>query len=102
MSDIRFYIPKDETIPTSLRLYVGDVFVTYKRIDGGYIFRISTHDETQALEVARKIADRMIYEQSEPRHGVSWVTVSMNIVPQESRYAVDTMVEWKYRVRDSY
>ena len=26
MSEIRFFIPKDETIPTDLRLFVGDVW----------------------------------------------------------------------------
>ena len=32
MSNIRFYIPKYETIPTDLLLYVDDTYVKYKRI----------------------------------------------------------------------
>ena len=31
MSNIKFYIPKDESIPTDLRLYVGKNYVEYKR-----------------------------------------------------------------------
>lgn len=32
MSEIRFYIPENETIPTDLRVYVDDVYVDYERI----------------------------------------------------------------------
>lgn len=99
---IRFYIPKDETIPTELRLYVGDVYVRYEQIDGGFAFHIMMDDEKQAMEVAKKIVDRMIWEHDESQHGVTWQTVSLDVVPQEKRYKIDTLIEWKYRVRDSF
>ena len=102
MSDIRFYIPKSETIPTGLRLYVDDVYVTYERIDDGFAFRISLDDEEKAMEVAEKIIRQMKFEHDEPQHGVSWRTVSLEVIPQEERYKIDTLIEWKYRVRDSY
>ena len=102
MSDIRFYIPKSETIPTGLRLYVDDVYVTYERIDGGFAFRISLDDEEKAMEVAEKIIRQMKFEHDESQHGVSWRTVSLEVIPQEERYKIDTLIEWKYRVRDSY
>ena len=101
-SDIRFYIPKDETIPTNLLLYVGDVFVRYERIHGGFRFHIDIKDETKAMEIAEKIVQKMEFEHDESQHGVSWRTLSLEIVPQDERYKIDTIIDWKYRVRDSY
>lgn len=102
MSDIKFYIPKGETVPTDMRLYVGDVYVTYHRIDNGFRFEILLDDENKAMEVAEKIVSRMKYEHDEAQHGVSWRTVSLDVVPQEDRYKIGTIIDWKYRVRDSY
>lgn len=102
MSDIKFYIPKSETIPTGLRLYVGDVYVDYYRIDTGFRFEIYLEDEAEALKVAEQIVERMIADHDEAQHGVTWCTVSLTIVPQEERYKVGTIIDWKYRVRDSY
>lgn len=102
MSDIKFYIPEGETIATDLTLYVGDVYVTYERIKGGFAFHILLDDEEKAMEVAKEIVQKMISEHDEWQHGVSWRTVSLEIIPQEERYKIDTLIEWKYRVRDSY
>lgn len=102
MSDIKFYIPNDETIPTELRLYVGDVYVTYERTKGGFTFSILLDDEEKAMEVAKEIVQKMIREHDESQHGVSWRTVSLEVIPQEERYKIGTLIEWKYRVRDSY
>jgi hypothetical protein len=112
MNKIQFYIPKDERIPTDLRLcvqrsaekeiFVDDVYVTYKRIEGGFLFIISLKDEEEAMRIAEDIVQVMKKDHDESQHGVSWRTVSLSVVPQEERYRIDTLVEWKYRVRDSY
>lgn len=102
MTNIRFYIPNGETIPTDLRLYVDDVYVEYERIIGGFLFLVLLDDEEKAMEVVKAIVQQMIREHDESQHGVSWRTVSLEIIPQEERYRIDTMIEWKYRVRDSY
>lgn len=102
MADIRFYIPKDETIPTGLKLYVDDVFVDYEQVRGGFRFYISIEDEEQAMEIAKEIIQQMKLDHDEPQHGVSWRTVSIEIVPQEERYKFGTIIDWKYRVRDAY
>ena len=99
---IEFYIPKDETIPTDLRLYVDDEYVHYERIQGGFRFVISTDDESDAMKIAMAIIEKMIMEHDESEHGVRWQTVSIEIVPQDERYRVNTIIDWKYRVRDSY
>ena len=102
MSEIKFYIPEDETIPTDLKLYVDDVYVEYERIDGGFRFLVLLDDEEKAIEVINEIVQKMISEHDESQHGVSWRTVFIKVVPQEERYKIGTIIEWKYRVRDSY
>lgn len=102
MSDIKFYVPKGETIPTNLSLYVGDEYVTYERIEGGFRFLVYLDDEDRAMKVVEKIVRVMIQEHDESEHGVSWRTVSLKVVPQEDRYKIGTMIDWVYRVRDSY
>jgi len=102
MSEIKFYIPKDETIPTDLRLYVDDVYVEYKRIRNGFRFYILLEDEQQAMDVAKEIIEKMKRQHDESEHGVSWRTVSLEIVPTEEWYRIGTTIEWKYRIRDSY
>ena len=100
--DIKFYIPKDETIPTDLRLYCDDVYVKYERINNGFRFYISEDDEEKAMQIASAIVDQMKCEHNEPQHGVSWQTVSLEVIPQNERYKIGTIIEWQYRVRDSY
>ena len=102
MNDIKFYIPPCETVPTELRLYVGNVYVTYERTTGGFIFNILLDDEDEAMKIAERIVGEIKFEHDEPEHGISWRTISLEIVPQEERYKIGTLVEWKYRVRDSY
>ena len=102
MVNIKFYIPKDETIPTDLRLYVGENYITYERIKNGFLFKTLIDDEDKAMEVVGLVVDRIKYEHDEPQHGVSWRTVSLAVVPQDDRYKIGVWVEWKYRVRDSY
>lgn len=99
---IEFYIPKSETVPTDLRLYVDETYVRYERIDGGFRFYISEDDEEKAMQIAVKIIDQIIYEHDESVHGVSYQTASIRVAKQEERYKVGTIIEWKYRVRDSY
>ncbi len=102
MNNIRFYIPKGETIPTDLELYVDDVHVRYERVKNGFHFHILLDDEDEAMKIAKEITDQMKCEHDESQHGVSWRTVSLRVIPQDERYKIDTLVEWIYRVRDSY
>ena len=102
MSDIKFYIPEDETIPTDLRLYVGDVYVTYHRIDNGFRFNILLNDENEAMKVAEEIVAKMKFEHDESQHGVSWRTKSLVVIHQEERYRIGVIIDWEYYVRDSY
>ena len=102
MTYIRFYIPDGETIPTDLRLYVGNVYVKYHRIDHGFRFEILLDDENEAMKIAEEIVRKMEYEHDESQHGVSWRTKSLDVIHQEERYKIGTIIDWEYYVRDSY
>ena len=102
MSEIKFYIPKDESIPTDLRLYVDDIYVTYHRIDNGFRFEILLDDESEAMKIAEKIVSQLKSEHDEPQHGVSWRTKSLVVIHQDERYKIGTIIDWEYYVRDSY
>ena len=54
------------------------------------------------MSIAERITQVMRSEHDESEHGVSWRTESLRIVSQEERYRSGTIVDWKYRVRDSY
>ena len=98
--DIKFYIPKDITIPTDLRLVVDGVSVHYKRINGGFEFRIGVDDDAKAIEIANEIIAVMKNEHDESQHGVSWRTVSVELIPSD--WDFERTVLWKYKVRDSF
>ena len=102
MSDIKFYIPEDLTIPTDLRIKIDDnIDIYYKRIDSGFEFRVyDVNSDEEAMEIVREITDSMKREHDESQHGVSWRTVSMELV--RSDWDFYKIVVWKYRVRDSY
>lgn len=102
MRDIRFYVPEGETIPTDLRLYVGDIYVKYHRIDNGFRFEVLLDDENKAMEIAKQIVEQMKFEHDEAEHGVSWRTKSLVVIHQEERYKIGTIIDWEYYVRDSY
>ena len=102
MSDIRFYVPDNLTIPTDLALYVEDTYVKYERIADGFRFHIFEDDEEKAMKIAESIIMTMTFEHDESSHGVSWRTISVKVVEQEECYRVDTVIDWIYRVRDSY
>ena len=102
MSDIKFYIPQDESIPTDLRLYVGENYVEYERTANGFLFKTLIDDEDEAMKVVEQIVNKMKSEHDESEHGVSWRTISLAVVPQNEKYKIGTQVEWKYRIRDSY
>ncbi len=102
--NIKFYIPKGETIPSDLRLYVDDIAVIYRRISSEvFQFSVDTKDERKALEVVEAIVRQIKSEHDESQHGVSWRTRFLMIVPQDERYRTSTtIVEWGFRIRDSY
>ena len=99
MRSIKF-ITNGYTIPTSLELEVdGETRVSYERIDGGFKFVVWETDNDKAFEIVNDIVQKIKDEHDESEHGVSWRTISIGITVTTDWYSI---IEWKYRVRDSY
>ena len=98
--NIEFYIPKDQKIPTDLRLKVDDIDVYYERIKGGFRFYVYVDLDETALEIVKAITEQMIFDHDESQHGVSWRTLSFEVT--SDKWGLRRIVDWRYRVRDSY
>ena len=100
MSDIKFFIPKGQTIPTVLELRVDDVSVTYERIEGGFEFCVLIGDRDKAVEIVEEIVAKIKSEHDDPKHFVTWRTVSIDVVEESERYGY-VRIWWKFYVRDA-
>ena len=100
MSDIKFFIPKGQTIPTALELQVDDVSVTYKRIEGGFEFCVWVGDRDKAVEIVEEIVAKIKSEHDDPKHFVTWRTVSIDVLEVSERYGY-VRIWWKFYIRDA-
>ncbi len=100
MSNIKFYIPKGQTIPLALRLDVDGREVTYRSEAGGYEFTVWYFNRYKAMEIVQEIVKQIKSEHDDLRHGVTWVTTSLEITAVNERYGYVTIL-WKYRMRDT-
>ena len=93
---------KGEIIPTRMVIRVDGVEVIYNPLPDkfGYNFCMpSIEDEKKAIEIAESIATVM--ENQSYDHGASWRRTSVEIVPQNERYKIGTIVRVLFRVRDA-
>lgn len=100
MSNIKFYIPKGQTIPLTLWLNVDGIEVIYSKVDNGYEFSVWYVDKEKAMEVVQEIIKQIKLEQDDPKNGVVWVTTSLEITSVNERFGYVTIL-WKYRMRDT-
>ena len=100
--NIKFYVPKEEVIPTRLRLMVDGKQVDYKIVDNefAYDFQFYDTEEKECLMIAEELAQIMSFQSED--HGKSWRVTNISIVEQEEKYAVGTIVRVSFRIRDSY
>ena len=102
MSDIKFFIPKGQTIPTVLELRVDDVSITYERIEGGFEFCVWIRDRDKAVGIVKEIVAKIKSEHDDPKHFVTWRTVSIDVVEESERYGFGYVRIWyKFYVRDA-
>lgn len=100
--NINFFIPKDNKIPINLALKVDDIHVNYKKINNGFEFDVFIKDKDKALDIVKTITSQIKSEQDESEHGVSWRDVSYEVKSEDSFGTGLVVIEWKYRIRDSY
>ena len=99
---IEFYIPKDEKVPTQLRMYADGHYVIYNRLEDrfGYDFMfMGDVSADEAVDLAKEIASVMCDQSYD--HGAQWRVVSVDVLEQEERYKIGEIVRVIFRVRDA-
>lgn len=100
MSDIKFFIPKGQTIPTALELLVDDVRVNYKRVYCGLEFYVWVRDRNKAVGIVEEIVAKIKSVHDDPKHFVTWRTVSIDVLEESERYGY-VRIWWKFYIRDA-
>ena len=99
---IKFYIPKDETIPTRLRVKVdGTIDVYYSRLPNafGFKFQFFRHQGV-TLEVAEAITDEIVRKMVAQSydHGAQWRECCVRDIVNDE---FDLSITVYFRVRDA-
>ena len=99
---IEFYIPKDEEIPTRLRLKVDDsIDVYYKKLSNVFAYTFEFFVQNVNLEIATEIVDEIVSRMKSQSydHGAQWRECGVRDIVNDE-YSLSTTVY--FRVRDSY
>lgn len=59
--NIKFYVPKEEVIPTRLRLMVDGKQVDYKRVDNELAYDFQFYDTEAALEFTKTKKELIVF-----------------------------------------
>lgn len=100
--NIEFYIPKDETIPTRLRVKVDgalDVYYEHLPNDFGYKFEFFKHQGV-TLEMATAITDKIVSKMMSQSydHGAQWIECGVREIVNDEW---DLSITVFFRVRDA-
>ena len=99
---IEFYIPKDEEIPTRLRLKVDDsIDVYYKKLSNVFAYTFEFFVQNVNLEIATEIVDEIVSRMKSQSydHGAQWRECGARDIVNDG-YSLSITVY--FRVRDSY
>lgn len=99
---IEFYIPKDEEIPTRLRLKVDDsIDVYYKKLSNVFAYTFDFFVQNVNLEIATEIVDEIVSRMKSQSydHGAQWRECGARDIVNDE-YSLSITVY--FRVRDSY
>ncbi len=104
--NIRFNIPKNEIIPTKLRVIIDDdqrKEIIYTPVQGRFAYdfhAVCIDDVNEVFDIVNKIVDIMCSQSYD--HGAEWREVSKEVIPQKERYKSGTIVRVTFRIKDSY
>lgn len=102
MKNIEFTIPKSETIPTRLRLKIGEeIQVIYGRAHDKFAYNFEVYgikEEAQGLEVVKEIASIMCNQSYD--HGAEWRVTEITLT--EPLQWGGAKWEVAFRIKDSY
>ena len=97
---IEFYIPKDEEIPTRLRLKVDDsIDVYYKKLSNVFAYTFDFFVQNVNLEIATEIVDEIVSRMKSQSydHGAQWRECEVRDIVNDE-YSLSITVY--FRVRD--
>lgn len=97
MSKIIFQT-KGYKVPLILEVEVDGETVTYNKVDDGIHFTVWQGNTEKALSIVNEIISQIKAEHDDPKHGVSWRTISVEVTAETTWYVC---IEWKYYVRDA-
>lgn len=103
-SEIKFYIPEDQIIPTKLRLKKDKVHIYYTRLNNkfGYEFELYELDsEEQGEEIVKETANIMCNQSYD--HGQEWRVVSIDCIEfNDENWRKSGKWQVEFRIKDSY
>lgn len=103
-NNIEFYIPKDQIIPTRLRLKKGKVHIYYEILNDkfGYEFELyEIDDKEQGEDIVKEIADMMCSQSY--NHGQEWRIVNIECVEfNDNNWGKSGKWQVEFRIKDSY
>lgn len=99
---IEFYIPKDETIPTRLRLKVDGMDVYYERARDGfaYDFTLFGKAKEKATEIIDRIVSLMCNQSYD--HGAEWRERTRAIIYSPVEEWDHLTIRVYFRIKDAY
>jgi len=91
---------QNNKIPLVLALDVDGTRVYYNRkTNDSFEFTVEFATEEEAMDIVKEVIQVIKSEHEEPNHGVTWRTVSLEVMEVSERYHC-VIIRWKYRVRD--
>ncbi len=103
-NNIEFYIPKDQIIPTKLRLKKDKVHIYYERLNDkfGYEFELyEIDDKEQGENIVEEIANMMCSQSY--NHGQEWRIINIECVEfNDNSWGKSGKWQVEFRIKDSY
>lgn len=99
---IEFYIPKDQTIPTQLRLKVDGMDVYYDKVSDVFAYDFTMWGK--AREHGTAIVDELVHilcNQSYD-HGSEWRETKREVIEKGVMDWEPTVIRVHFRIKDSY
>lgn len=99
---IEFYIPKDQTIPTRLRLKVDGMHVYYDKVDGAFAYDFTLWGKARdnGNAIVDEIVRRMCNESYD--HGAEWRETKREVIEEGSEDWETIVIRVYFRVKDSW
>ena len=99
---IEFYIPKDETIPTQLRLKVDGMDVYYEKVDGEFAYDFTLFGKAKAkpTEIIDQIVSVMCNQSYD--HGSEWRESRRKVLHSPVEEWDHLIIRVYFRIKDAY